>query len=99
MPDHLGKSGHADRATRRVISCWPRLMDLQTASAYCSVGARTIEDWIHDRIIDSIPMPGSTIKDKGGNVIARAGARRIAKILIDRIDLDALIESRKAGSE
>jgi len=44
-------------------------------------------------------MPGSTIKDKGGNVIARAGARRIVKTLIDREDLDRLIDSRKGGAE
>lgn len=40
-------------------------------------------------------MPGSTIKDKSGNVIARAKARRIAKILLDREDLDRLISARK----
>lgn len=42
-------------------------------------------------------MPGTTIKDKAGNIIARAKARRIAKILIDREDLDRLISSRKGA--
>jgi hypothetical protein len=38
-----------------------------------------------------------TIRGKDGNIVARAKARRIAKILIDRCDLDALIEARKGA--
>jgi hypothetical protein len=80
------------------MACWPRLLSLQLAAAYSSVGARTIEDWIHDGLIEPVPMPGSTLKDKAGNIIARAGRRRIAKILIDRADLDRLIDERKGVS-
>lgn len=80
------------------ITGWPRLLDLKGAALYLSVGARTVEDWVRDGLLDPVPMPGSTIKDKSGNIVARAKARRIAKILIDRRDLDALIETRKGAS-
>jgi predicted site-specific integrase-resolvase len=77
---------------------WPRLLDLKTAATYLSIGSRTIEDWIRDGLLQPIPMPGSTIKDKSGNVIASAKSRRIAKILLDREDLDRLIEERRSAS-
>jgi hypothetical protein len=70
-------------------------MSLSIAAAYTSVGTRTVEDWIRDRLLEPVPMPGSTIKDKAGNVIATAGQRRIAKILIAREDLDRLIDEKK----
>jgi hypothetical protein len=76
---------------------WPRLLSLKGAAAYLSVGSRTIEDWVKDGLLDPVPMPGSTIRGKDGNIVARAKARRIAKILIDRCDLDALIEARKGA--
>ena len=95
----LGHSAHRDRATRAAVGAWPRLLDLKTAASYLCVGSRTVEDWIRDGLLQPVPMPGSTIKDKGGNVIARAGARRIVKTLIDREDLDRLIDSRKGGAE
>ena len=80
------------------IATWPRLLDIHLAAAYSSVGARTIEDWIHDGLLEPVRMPGSTLKDKAGNIIAPAGRRRIAKILIDRTDLDRLIDERKRVS-
>jgi hypothetical protein len=72
-------------------------MDLRTASAYLCIGTRTIEDYVHDGILSPVPMPGSIIKDKAGNVIAHSKARRIAKILIAKEDLDRLIDERKSA--
>ncbi|MBN2321254.1 MAG: helix-turn-helix domain-containing protein [Acidobacteria bacterium] len=83
--------------SNRTIASWPRLLDLKTAAAYLSIGARTIEDWIRDGLLEPVPMPGSTIKDKSGKVICTAKSRRICKILIDREDLDRLIEERRAS--
>jgi len=77
------------------INTWPRLLDLRMAAAYLSIGSRTLQDWVADGILTPIPMPGSTIKDKSGNVIASAKHRRIAKILLDREDLDRLIKERR----
>jgi hypothetical protein len=76
---------------------WPRLLSLILAALYCSVGKRVIEDWIREGLLEPVPMPGSTLRDKAGNIVARAGQRRIAKILIDRVDLDRLIDGRKGN--
>jgi len=78
---------------------WPRLLDLKLSGFYLSIGKRVVEDYIHEGLLVPVPMPGSTLRDKAGNIVARAGQRRIAKILIDRADLDALIDRRKAGKE
>jgi hypothetical protein len=79
------------------IAAWPRLLDIHLAAAYCSVGDRTVEDWIHDGLLTPVPMPGSTLRDRSGQVIATAGRRRIVKILIDRGDLDRLIDERRGN--
>lgn len=81
----------------KTVAVWPRLLDLKGAALYLSVGSRTVEDWVKDGLLDPVPMPGSTIKDKSGNIIARARSRRIAKILLDREDLDRLISTRKGA--
>ena len=78
------------------LACWPRLLNIHLAAAYVSVGERTVEDWIRDHLLEPVPMPGSMLKDKSGNIVAHAKARRIAKILIDRADLDRLIDERRA---
>jgi hypothetical protein len=70
------------------VTTRPRLLDLRLAAAYFSVGTQTIEDWIQDGIITPVPMPGSIIQNKAGNVIAHAKTRRIANFLLDRCDLD-----------
>ncbi len=92
MPDNPGHS--ADHANRRTLACWPRLMDLHLASAYFSVAERTIEDWIADGLLTPVPMPGSTLRKKK-QIIAHAKDRRIAKILLAKEDIDALIDRMK----
>lgn len=70
------------------IAIWPRLLSLELAGQYCSVGKRTIEQWIHDQILQPVRMPGAL----------HSRARSLSKILIDRQDLDSLIDMRKAES-
>lgn len=96
MDKTIVRSGHPHRKIRSTVAAWPRLMDVHLAAVYCSVGERTVEDWIHERILEPVPMPGSILKDKNGNIIAHSKARRIKKLLIDKNDLDSLIEERKA---
>ena len=81
------------------ISIMPRLVDLKTGAFFCGVGKRTLEDWIAAGLLIPVAMPGSTLRDKQGNIIASAGKRRICKILLDVRDLEALIDERKAGSQ
>jgi hypothetical protein len=78
---------------------WPRLMTLKMAAFYLSVGSRIVEDWVREQILVPIPLPGSAIRSKGGAIVTPAAKRKISKILIDKSDLDALIESRKEGTK
>jgi hypothetical protein len=67
-------------------------MDLPTASAYTCLGVSTLRDYVGDGILQPVEMPGSILRDRTGRIIAHAKARKISKILIDKADLDALID-------
>jgi hypothetical protein len=95
MPEHLGGSSHADRSTRRALACWPRLLDIHLAAQYLSVGESTVRDYVNDKILIPVKLPGSTLRDRSGRVISYSKNRRITKILIDRADLDKLIDERR----
>jgi hypothetical protein len=86
------------KSARVALSTWPRLLDIHLAAQYLSVGESTIRDYIGDRILHPVELPGSTLRDKNGAIIAHAKARRIAKILIAREDLDKLVEERKESA-
>lgn len=73
------------------MPAWPRLLNIHLAAQYCSVGEATIRDWIGDDLLTPVQMPGSTIRRKK-KVISKASRHHIAKILLDRQDLDALID-------
>ena len=83
------------RATSITLTVWPRLLSVKTAATYSGVGPATIRDWIAAGVLTAVPMPGSTLRNRHGKTIAAADRRRIAKILIDRTDLDRLIDERK----
>ena len=86
------------RETAPTIAVWPRLFDVHLAAQYCSVGEQTIRDWVVAELLSPVPMPGSTLRDKAGNIIAHAKDRRIAKILLAKEDVDRLIDERKGGA-
>lgn len=83
---------------RVTLATWPRLLDVHLAATYTSCGEQTIRDWVIDGLLTPIAMPGSTLRDRAGNVIAPASRRRISKILIAREDLDRLIDERKGAA-
>ena len=80
------------------LACWPRLMDVHLAAIYLSVGESTIRDYVAGGILRSVEMPGSTLRDRAGNIVAPAKNRKLAKIMLDKMDLDKFIEERKAAS-
>jgi predicted site-specific integrase-resolvase len=69
------------------------------AAQYLSVGESTIRDYLDDGLLRVVPLPGSTLRDRNGTVKVHAKNHKIAKILIDKTDLDAFIEARKARNE
>ena len=97
MTERLGGSAHADRSTRRALAVWPRLLDVHLAAAYLSVGESTVRDYIRDKILEVVQLPGSTLREHNGTIKVHAKNRKIAKILIDRQDLDKLIDQRRTS--
>lgn len=84
----------------RVISDrWPRLLDIHLAAQYLSLGESTLRDYVADGLLKPVELPGSILRDKQGNVIAHGKGRRLAKILLDRVDMDAFVEARKEGTK
>jgi hypothetical protein len=82
---------------RLALATWPRLLDIHLSAQYYSVGESTIRDYVADGILKPVELPGSTLRDKSGAIITHAKARRIAKILIAKEDLDRLIDERKSA--
>ena len=68
------------------LSQWPRLLDIRSAAAYLSVSTRTIEQWIADEILRPVQMPGM------GRTL------KLRRVLMDRQDLDELIERQKKAA-
>ena len=85
------------KESRMTLAAWPRLLDIHLSAFYGSISESTVRDWIADGLLKPVPMPGSTLRDKRGCIISHSKNRRIAKVLIDRADLDALIDSCKRG--
>ena len=68
------------------LSQWPRLLDIRSAALYLGVSTRTIEQWIADEILRPVQMPGM------GRTL------KLRRVLMDRQDLDELIERQKKAA-
>jgi len=68
------------------LSPWPRLLDIRSAALYLGVSTRTIEQWIADEILRPVQMPGM------GRTL------KLRRVLMDRQDLDVLIERQKQAA-
>jgi predicted site-specific integrase-resolvase len=90
---NIDVSGVSSRHTDMTSEC--RLMDLYEAAAYCHVSYWTVRDWVQDGSLSRVCLPCGRVKAKNGAVIQRAGDKATRKILIDRRDLDRLIDESK----
>ena len=73
-----------------------RLLSIDGAAAYLSVGRQTIRDYLQDGVLEAVLLPASRLRQKGGKVVARCtDGRIIKKILLDRRDLDCLVAASK----
>lgn len=64
-------------------------------AGYLSVSPATVRDWLLDGILQPVALPGSCLRNKAGQVVARPSQRRLAKLLLDRHSLDEFIELQK----
>ena len=72
-------------------------MDLHDAARYIGLSYWTLRDYVADGLIPRVTLPCSRRRKKGGAIVRRAGDTETRRILVDRADLDALIEKYKSG--
>lgn len=72
-----------------------RLLNLHEAARYLGLSYWTMRDYVLDGIIARVELPCSRFRNRKGAVIRRAGDRGTRRILIDRTDLDKLVERSK----
>ena len=81
-PSDLTSAGH------------PRLLSFKKAAEYVGVSYWLLRDWIIDGTLKPVRLPGSRLK-KNGRVVANPKDHAMRKIMVDRADLDYLIDECK----
>ena len=71
-----------------------RLLSLKQAAAYVGVSYWLLRDYVIDGTLRPVRLPGSRIK-KDGRVTMNSKDHHMRKIMLDREDLDKLIEESK----
>lgn len=74
------------------IPGWPRLLDLVQAAAYLNISIWTLRELINDGSVPTVqlPRPQTARSQRRG-----AASDTIRRLLIDRADLDALVDRWK----
>jgi len=79
-------------SSKKQSAILPRLMGVREAAQYLSISAWTVRDWVKAGLLRPVALPGSIRRARGGRVVARPEDYILNRVLIDRRDLDALIE-------
>jgi hypothetical protein len=101
-PESLAPQGRQQRAVDRQsaapgclkasVHAWPRLLSIEQAAEYLSVSYWTVREFINDGSIKAVPLPRpDTLRQRE----RRALGDTVRRLLIDRNDLDSLVESWK----
>lgn len=93
----IGNFKGALDGARDIESCAssPRLMNLRDAARYIGLSYWTLRDYVADGLIPRVSLPCSRRRKAGGAIVRRAGDTETRRILVDRSDLDTLIEKCK----
>jgi len=76
----------------------PRLMTLPEIAEYCRVSYWMVRDWVAAGLLLRVELPCGRVKRKShGALTLEAGDTRTRKILVDHVDMDALIDQSKEG--
>jgi hypothetical protein len=96
-PQTLERQGRRGGTQDRVsaVPGWPRLLDARQAAAHLNVSFWTLREFINDGSIPTVrlPRPHTPRMRKRESV-----TDTVRRLLIDRNDLDALVESWKVRS-
>ncbi len=85
----------ASRSGDRAVPEGARLLDLYQAATYTGLSYWTLRDYVTDGVLPVVKLPGGRQRSRSGIVTRKAGDGSTRKILIDREDLDRLIEDSK----
>ena len=80
------------KAVNKNSNTAPRLLTIAGAARYMSLSPWTIRSWLRFGLLEPVRLPGCAILGPGGKVIARPQQRTMRRILIERRQLDRLIE-------
>lgn len=72
-----------------------RLLSMEQAAEYVGLSYWTIRDYVAASILPTVKLPCAQRRAKGGKIMRKAGDISARRILIDRRDLDELIERSK----
>lgn len=77
---------------RRYAPGWPRLLDLHLAAAYLNLSTWTVRELVNDGTIPTVRLPRpQTLRSRRRGAVSG----NIRRLLVDRIDLDAVVERWK----
>jgi len=98
-PQHLEPQGGGAGAEGNgsVVPGWPRLLNVEQAAAYLNVSWWTLREFVNDGSIPTVRLPRPQTRRMRQRQPISDTVRRL---LIDRADLDALVErwkTREAG--
>jgi len=77
---------------KATVAAWPRLLSIEQAARYLSISYWTLREFINDGSIKAVPLPRpETLRQRE----RRALGDTVRRLLIDRHDLDALVDTWK----
>lgn len=84
-------------APRPVVTLTPRLLDIEAAAAYLGgVSTWTLRSWMADGLLQPVKLPGVKPSEFNRSK-GRQQKETNRRLLFDRLDLDAFIESRRGA--
>ncbi|MFN8624404.1 MAG: hypothetical protein U0587_00210 [Candidatus Binatia bacterium] len=80
------------RLLKATVTAWPRLLSVEQAAQYLGISYWTMREFINDSSIKAVPLPRpETLRQRE----RRALGDTVRRLLIDRYDLDALVDTWK----
>jgi len=82
---------HGLKAT---VTAWPRLLSVEQAAQYLGISYWTVREFINDGSVKAVRLPrADTLRQRE----RRALSDTVRRLLLDRNDLDELVERWKRG--
>jgi hypothetical protein len=82
----------APQRLKATVAAWPRLLSVEQAAQYLGISYWTVREFINDGSIKVVPLPRpETLRQRE----RRALGDTVRRVLIDRHDLDALVDTWK----